>query len=128
MENEIIRVGQISIKFLMEAGDTNGSLSMFESTIPAGAKVPVPHYHKDYDETAYGLEGVITFIIEGKTGPLGPGDSYFIPRGTVHSFKNLQNTDAKALAVVTPGLLGPDYFKEMAAIISAGGARQTLKK
>jgi quercetin dioxygenase-like cupin family protein len=94
---------------------------MFESTIPAGAKVPVPHYHKDYDETAYGLEGVITFTVEGKTVDLGAGDSYFIPRGTVHGFKNLQNTEGKVLAIVTPGLLGPDYFKEMAAIINAGG-------
>lgn len=120
MKNEIIRVGQIGIRFLIEARDTNGSVSMFESTVPAGAKVPVPHYHKEYDETAYGLEGVITFTVEGKAINLGPGDSCFIPRGAVHSFKNLQNTDAKALAVVTPGLLGPAYFKELEAIINAG--------
>jgi quercetin dioxygenase-like cupin family protein len=120
MKNEIIRVGQISIRFLMEGVETNGTVSMFESTVPAGAKVPVPHYHKDYDETAYGLQGIITFILEGKTVNLGPGDSCFIPRGAVHSFKNLQDTEAKALAVITPGLLGPDYFRELAVIINPG--------
>jgi quercetin dioxygenase-like cupin family protein len=120
MKSEIIRVGQISIRFLMEGVETNGTVSMFESTVPAGAKVPVPHYHKDYDETAYGLQGIITFILEGKTVNLGPGDSCFIPRGAVHSFKNLQDTEAKALAVITPGLLGPDYFRELAVIINPG--------
>ena len=27
--------------------------------------------------------------------------------------------DAKALAIVTPGILGPDYFREVAAILDA---------
>lgn len=120
MKNEIIHVGQTRIRFVIEAGETNGILSMFESTVPAGAKVPMAHYHKDYDETAFGLEGVLTFIVEGKAVNLGPGDSCFIPRGAVHSFKNNGKTDAKALAVVTPGLLGPDYFKELALVLNTG--------
>ena len=121
MEIEIIRVGQIEIRFLMESRDSNGQLAMFEFTVPAGAKVPVPHYHKQYDETIYGVEGVITFTVEGKPVDIGPGESCFIPRGAVHGFNNLKPTDAKALAVVTPALLGPDFFRETAAIVNAGG-------
>ena len=121
MKRETIRVGQIGIHFLLEAGDTNGSVAMFEFTVPAGAKVPVPHYHKQYDETIYGVEGVITFTVEGKPVDIGPGESCFIPRGAVHGFNNLKPTDAKALAVVTPALLGPDFFRETAAIVNAGG-------
>ena len=121
MKNEIIRVGQIGIHFLLEAADTNGSVAMFEFTVPAGARVPVPHSHKHYDETIYGVEGVITFTVEGRTVHIGPGESCFIPRGAVHGFNNLKQADAKALAVVTPALLGPDFFKETAAILNAGG-------
>ena len=121
MKNEIIRVGQIGIHFLLEAADTNGSVAMFEFTVPAGARVPVPHSHKHYDETIYGVEGVITFTVEGRTVHIGPGESCFIPRGAVHGFNNLKQADAKALAVVTPALLGPDFFKETAAIVNAGG-------
>ena len=40
-ENEIIRVGQIEIRFLLESEDSNGQLAVFEFTVPAGAKVPV---------------------------------------------------------------------------------------
>ncbi len=121
MKNETIRVGQISIRFLLEAVDTNGSLAMFEFIVPAAAKMPVPHYHKEYDETIYGLEGVMTFTVEGKPVEIGPGQSCFIPRGAVHGFTNQKQTQAKALAVVTPALLGSNFFKDMAAIVNAGG-------
>jgi quercetin dioxygenase-like cupin family protein len=121
MKDEIIRVGQVGIRFLLEAADTNGSVAMFEFTVPAGAKVPVPHYHKAYDETIYGVEGVVTFTVEGKLVDIAPGETCFIPRGAVHGFNNLKRTDVKALAVITPALLGPDFFKEAAAIVNAGG-------
>jgi quercetin dioxygenase-like cupin family protein len=121
MKNEIIRIGQIEIKFLLEAADTNGLIAMFEFTVPVGAKVPLPHSHKLYDETIYGVEGTVTFTVEGKPVNIGAGDSCFIPRGAVHGFNNLARMQAKALAVITPALLGPGFFKEAAGIVNAGG-------
>src|SRR2546429_3889019 len=127
MKNEIIRVGQIEIKFLLEAADTNGSVAMFEFTVPVGAKMPLPHSHKHYDETVYGVEGVITFTVEGKPLDIGPGESCFVPRGAVHGFNNLKQTDVKALAIITPALLGPDFFRQAAAIVNAGGPSDVEK-
>src|SRR5438093_8002543 len=121
MKSEIIQVGQIGIHFLLESADTNGAVAMFEFTVPVGAKVPVPHSHQHYDETIYGVEGVLTFTVDGKAVDIGPGESCFIPRGAVHGFNNLKQTDAKGLAVVTPALIGPDFFQETAAIVNAGG-------
>ena len=121
MKHELIHVGQIGIRFLLEAADTNGSVAMFEFAVPVGAKMPQPHSHKNYDETIYGVEGVVTFTVEGKTLDISPGESCFIPRGAVHGFNNVKQTDVKALAVITPALLGPDFFKEAAAIVNAGG-------
>ena len=121
MQKETIRGGQITIEFLLEAADTNGSAAMFEFTVPAGARVPMPHYHENFDETIYGLAGVMTFTIDGRTVDVTAGETCFIPRGTAHGFNNLQQEDAKALAVVTPALLGPIYFKEVAQILNAGG-------
>jgi quercetin dioxygenase-like cupin family protein len=121
MRDEIIQVGQIGIRFLLEAADTNGSMAMFEFTVPIGAKMPQPHSHERYDETIYGVEGVATFTVDGKAVDIGPGQSCFIPRGVVHGFNNLKQTAVKGLAVITPGLLGPNFFKEAAAIVNAGG-------
>ena len=121
MKKETIKAGEIIIDFLLEAADTRGSAAMFEFKVPAGAKVPIPHYHEHFDETIYGLEGVMTFTVEGKTIDIAPGETCFIPRGAVHGFNNLSQEDAKALAVITPALLGPIFFKEVAEIVNAGG-------
>lgn len=118
---EIIRLGQIEIKFLLEASDTNGALTMFEFLVAVGAKVPLPHYHQSFDETIYGLEGIMTFTVDGKVVEIGPGQSLYIARGITHGFNNLGEQDAKAVAISTPGLIGPDYFKALAVIVNAGG-------
>jgi len=121
MKSEIIQVGQIGIRFLLEAADTDGALAMFEFTVPMGARMPLPHKHERYDETIYGVKGVVRFTVEGKTVDIAPGESCFVARGAVHGFNNLTQTDVKALAIITPALLGPDFFKGAAAIVNAGG-------
>ena len=105
------------------AAAVSGSVAAFEFDVPAGAKVAAGHSHDGYDETIYGLEGVLTWTIEGTPTDVAPGETLFIPRGAVHHFDNTGDADAKALAIVTPGILGPDYFREVAAILdaSAGG-------
>ena len=121
MKKETIKAGQVTIEFLLEAADTNGSAAMFEFTVPAGARVPMPHYHENFDETIYGLSGIMTFTVEGRVIDIAPGETCFIPRGAVHGFNNLKQENAKALAVINPALLGPIYFKEVAEIVNAGG-------
>jgi len=127
MKGEIIQVGQIGIRFLLEAADTSGALAMFEFTVPVAAMMPLPHKHERYDETIYGVEGVVTFTVEGKTVDIAPGESCFVPRGAVHGFNNLKQTNVKALAIITPALLGPEFFKEAAAIVNVGGPPDVKK-
>jgi quercetin dioxygenase-like cupin family protein len=119
--SDVIHVGQIEIRFRLQAAQTAGSLTMFEFLVPAGAKVPVPHSHEAFDETVYGLDGVTTWVLDGRQVRVGPGDVLFIPRGQVHHFANLDTQDARELSVIAPGLLGPEYFREIAEILNAGG-------
>jgi quercetin dioxygenase-like cupin family protein len=114
-----IKVGELSIRFLVEGEDTAGSVAVFEFDVPAGAKVAAAHSHDGYDETIYGVEGILTWTVEGTPNDVGPGEAIFIQRGAVHHFDNTHDHDAKALAIVTPGILGPDYFREVAAILDA---------
>lgn len=127
MSKETIKAGQISIDFLVEAADTKGAVSMFEFTVPAGAKVPIPHYHENFDETIYGISGILTFTVDGQTVDIAPGETCFIPRGAVHGFDNLKPMDAKALAVITPALLGPVFFREVAEIVNTGNPPDLAK-
>jgi len=114
-----IKVGQVSIRFLVEGEQSGGSVAIFEAAVPAGARVPVAHSHDGYEETIYGLEGALTWTVEGVPTDVGPGEALFIPRGTVHHFDNAGDVDARALAIVTPGVLGPDFFREVAAVLEA---------
>ena len=116
---EEIRVGELAIRFLVEGEQSEGSVAVFEFDVPSGAKVAAGHSHDGYEETLYGLEGVLTWTVAGTPVEVGPGDVLCIPRGVVHQFANTGDVDAKQLAVVTPGILGPNYFREVAAILDA---------
>jgi quercetin dioxygenase-like cupin family protein len=116
---EEIKIGSLAIRFLVEGADSAGSVAVFECDVPAGAKVPAPHSHDAYEETIYGLRGVMTWTIEGTPTEVGPRDVVCIPRGAVHHFENTGDEDASVLAIISPGILGPDYFREVAAIVQA---------
>jgi len=117
---QTIQIGQLQLHFLLDGEDTDSSLVMFEFLIPEGAKVPVPHYHKEVDEVIYGLAGITTTTVDGKTIKVGPGDRLFIPRGTVHHHDNRDSGTAKSLVILTPATIGPAYFKEMSELIRPG--------
>jgi quercetin dioxygenase-like cupin family protein len=116
---EEIKIGQLAIRFLLQGKASGGSVAVFEFDVPAGAKVPIAHSHDGYEETIYGLDGVLTWTVEGRKTELGLGEVLCIPRGAVHRFDNVHTANAKMLAIVTPGILGPDYFREIAAVAKA---------
>ena len=117
--SENIRVGPLELRFLSSRHETGGSLDMFEMTCPPKARMPVPHFHRDWDEAVYGLSGIVTFTVDGKPIDIGPGDHVFIPRGMVHGFDNRGEVPARCLCILTPGALGPEYFRELGAEIAA---------
>jgi quercetin dioxygenase-like cupin family protein len=119
---EEINVGGMAIRFLVDGAESDGSVAIFEFEVPVGARVAAAHSHDAYEETIYGLKGVLTWTVEGTRVEVGPGEALLIPRGVVHHFDNCGDVDAKALAIVTPGILGPDYFREIAALLDAAAA------
>ncbi len=119
--SETIRIGGLEVRFLQSKEGTGGSLDVFEMTVQPNARMPVPHYHESWDEVVYGLTGAITFHIASQDSVLRPGQSVFVKRGVVHGFRNDTQEAATCLAILTPGVLGPAYFREMAALM-AGGA------
>ena len=120
---EEIRVGELAIRFLLEGDQSDGSVAVFEFDVPAGCKVAAAHSHDGFEETIYGLEGTLVWTVEGQAHEVGSGEVLCISRGAVHQFENTGDVDARALAIVTPGILGPEYFREVAAVLdsSAGG-------
>jgi len=122
--DETIHLGPLAVRFLITDGDSRGSVAAFEVSVPAGQRLAAPaHSHDHYEETIYGIEGVLTWTVDGKPVDVGAGQALCIPRGAVHRFDNNGSRDAKALCVVTPAAIGPQYFREVAEVAgaSAGG-------
>ncbi len=122
-DNDTIAVGALSVRFLVEAADSNGSASVFECYVPANSRMPAPHSHDGFEETIYGLEGTITWTIAGETVEVRPGEAVCVQRGHIHGFQNRGDVDATFLAIATPGVFGPAYFREIGEVLatSAGG-------
>ena len=98
--DETIPVGPLSIHFLLTGEDTNGSVSVFEVMVPAGQKLAAPAHKNDaYEETLYGIQGVLTWTINGNPIEVGPGQAVCIPRGAVHRFDNFGTEDAAYLPI-----------------------------
>ena len=126
---DMIQVGALKVRFVLEAADSNGSASVFECFVPADSKMPAPHSHDAFEETIYGLEGVTTWRVDGRTLDIRPGEAICIPRGAVHGYENQGTEDSRFLAVASPGVMTPDYFHEVHDVLvaSPGGPPDRAK-
>jgi len=118
---EIICVGALELRFLLDGNDTDERMVVFEFSVPPGAKVPALHYHTEIDELVYSLASTMSTTIGGLVQDVGTGDQCFIPRGVVHHHTNLGTETATLLTVLTPATIGPAYFRELGALLQAGG-------
>lgn len=119
---ETIKIGPVGIRFLLTGDDSNGSASVFEVSVPAGQKLAAPaHINDAFEEILYGIEGVLTWTVDGTPIEVGPGQALCIPRGAVHRFDNLSGADVKQIAVINPAIMSPAYFREAADVIGAAG-------
>jgi len=118
--DETIRLGPLTVRFLVTGDHANGSVAAFEVVVPAGQRLAAPaHSHDHYEETIYGVEGVLTWTVDGTAIDVGRGQALCIPRGAVHRFDNNGSVDARVLCVVTPAAIGPQYFRDVLEVMTA---------
>jgi quercetin dioxygenase-like cupin family protein len=118
--DEAIRLGPLVVRFLITGENSRGSIAALELIVPGAQHLAAPgHSHDHYEETIYGIDGVLTWTVDGKQIDVGPGQALCIPRGAIHRFDNNGAQGVKALCVITPAALGPQYFRECADVINA---------
>ncbi|MER9417244.1 cupin domain-containing protein [Mesorhizobium sp. M0306] len=120
--DETISHGGLAVRFLLTGDQSAGSIAAFELTVPGSQHLLAPaHSHDHYEETMYGIDGVLTLTVDGHRHDVGPGQALCIPRGAIHRFDNNGTETAKVLCMVTPAAIGPEYFREAFAIFGVGG-------
>lgn len=114
-----ISLGQLQIRYLRD-GASEGRTGAFEMIVPSRSNVPPPHRHAHNEEYLYVLEGTLRYTVDGDVRDLGAGESAFTPKGAVHGFSNPFPMSARALVVQSPDI-GAQYFRDIAAVLAAGG-------
>ncbi len=107
--------------FLVTGEETGGAYFAMEALVPPGGGPP-PHIHRREDETFYLVEGELEFRLGDETVTVGPGDFVFIPRETVHNFRNVGTGTARMVVTYTPA--GIEKFFEATLERAPNGARE----
>ena len=90
------------IDFLATGETTGGHYSLFHVFIPAGPPGPLPHVHRDADEFFFVVAGRIEVLFEEAWRPLAAEQFLHVPRGTIHSFRNVTTEAARMLSGFVP--------------------------
>ncbi len=117
--------GAITLKVLVSGSQTDGTLAIFEDIVEPGVG-PGRHIHYDQDETFFFLDGEFIAEVDGKMYVFSPGDVAFIPKGTVHAFKNIGNSKGRLRYAFTPALTIEEMFREFYASLENGTFSQEL--
>ena len=121
-----IAIGGLEIRYLMDGTVNGAGVGMFELTVQPGARVPPAHSHTNNEEIVYVLEGTLRYSVDGEVRDLKSGERMYTPRGSVHAFSNPHDRAARALIVLTPDI-GAQYFRDIAAVVSAPGGPSPAK-
>jgi quercetin dioxygenase-like cupin family protein len=80
---------------------TAGRFAMFTNVTPPGGGPP-PHYHLKEDEWFFVLEGRASFLQDGAWTEVPAGSCVFMPKGAVHTFKNVGDAPLRQLIHTSP--------------------------
>ena len=100
------------VTYKITSEQTGGAYSLFEVVSEPGGGPP-PHVQHREDEAFYVLEGEYDFLDDGHTMRVGKGSLVYVPKGNLHTYKNVGTTPGKMLVSQTPGGLHERFFEEI---------------
>jgi mannose-6-phosphate isomerase-like protein (cupin superfamily) len=88
---------------------TNGAFTIIDQIVGRDSGPP-PHIHHQEDEAFYILDGSFTFLCGEQQNVFEAGSFLYIPRGTIHTFKNTGAHPGRLLVVITPAGLEEFFY------------------
>ena len=90
------------IGYKIPSHQTGGAYSLFEVTTQPGGGPP-PHVNHREAESFYVLEGQFEFSSGDESLRVGAGSLLYVPKGTLHTHKNVGEDVGRMLSSQTPG-------------------------
>lgn len=100
-EGRVLHAFGEEVRIHLDGDRTGGKVTMWTEVTPPGGGPP-PHYHDHEDEIFHVLDGRVAFMVKDEWNELGPGGAAFMPRGIVHTFKNVGNEPSRMLISTMP--------------------------
>ena len=94
--------------FKVTGKQTNGAFTVVDQVIQPQSGPP-PHIHHREDEAFYVLAGRFSFLCGDKQSIFEAGSFVYVPKGTLHTFKNIDAQQGRLLVTITPAGL-EDFF------------------
>ena len=79
-----------------------GQYFVLDVVTPRGVSGPPPHLHEDSDEMFYVLEGALELLCGEDWQRVEAGESFNVPRGEVHTFRNPTEGSVRWLTAWNP--------------------------
>lgn len=113
-----------TVEIVVTGAMTGKHGSMVIETSPPGGGPP-PHIHRNEDETLIVLEGEYEVLFKEQWRPLRAGEVAFLPRGSLHTFRNAgRETGKVALSFYPSGF--EEFFGELAEGLDAGNVGERI--
>lgn len=106
---------EVTFRYILESGHTDGALAILEVVIPPGTLVK-PHRHSNEDEFTLILGGTVGVRLGDGDHEVGPGSCLVKPRFLPHAMWNSGDVPARIAEIVVPGGL-EEYFGALAPIL-----------
>lgn len=120
-EGESLQVGDDTFTLKATTETTGEALLLIEISVPPQGDPPPRHLHHKTDEAFWVLEGEVEFLGGDRTFVAGAGSFVFVPKETVHTFKNVGAATARMLGMALPA--GAEaYFREIGRPAGEGAA------
>jgi quercetin dioxygenase-like cupin family protein len=101
---------------------TGGEYVEMDITANPGAKTLV-HIHPEIDETYQVISGKLDVLYDGRWRSLGPGESFLVPRGAVHAFRNASDMPTRFMNRHAPALGFQAFLETVHRLVQQGKVR-----
>ena len=95
--------------FKLTGEQTMGAFTVIEQVIQPESGPP-PHTHRREDELFYVLEGKFSFMCANKSDVFESGSFIYIPKNTLHTFKNIGDKQGRLLVTISPAGLEEFFY------------------
>ena len=110
-EGRRLRVAEELMTLVVSVEDTGGRYALTDSTVPPRGEA-APHIHHREVEAFWWIEGKLEIVVGEDTFEASGGSFVHLPRGVIHTYKNVGATPARFLSLMVPAGL-EKFFEEV---------------